>query len=208
MLPQIADEGLADYCDVFCDKGFFTVEETDIILKTAFKYGMKAKIHANELDNSGGIQIGIKNNAISVDHLEMIGDNEINALKHSNTMPTLLPTAAFFLNINFPPARKMIDSGLAVALASDYNPGSSPSGNMQFVSSLSCICLKMLPEEVINASTINAAYAMELSKELGSIAIGKKANIFITSPMKSYSFLHYSFGSNNVETVILNGKIV
>ncbi|MDP4266727.1 MAG: imidazolonepropionase [Bacteroidota bacterium] len=208
MLPQIAGEGLADYCDVFCDKGFFTIEETDKILKEAAKYGMKAKLHVNELDNSGGVQVGVKNNALSVDHLERIDVEEIKVLKNKNTMPTLLPTAAFFLNLPYPPARKMIDSGLGVALASDFNPGSSPSGNMQLVSSLACIKLRMNPEEVINASTINSAYAMDLSKDYGSIAVGKKANIFITTKMNSYPFLQYSFGSNNVETVILDGKLV
>jgi imidazolonepropionase len=208
MLPQIAEEKLADYCDVFCDKGFYTPEETDSILRAGLKYGLRPKIHANELDYSGGIQVGVQNNALSVDHLEFTGDEEIAVLLKSQTMPTLLPSTAFFLNLHYPPARKMIDSGLPVALATDYNPGSSPSGKMSFVLSLACVQMKMLPEEAINAATINSAYAMDLSKELGSIAIGKKANVFVTSEIPSYSFLPYSFGSNLVETVILNGKII
>lgn len=207
MLPVIGQEKLADYCDVFCDRGFFSVKETDQILNAATKYGLKPKIHANELDYSGGIQVGVKNNAISVDHLEFTGDNEIEALLHSNTMPTLLPSTAFFLGLHYPPARKMIDAGLPIALASDYNPGSSPSGNMSFVLSLACIKLKMLPEEAINAATINGAYAMEVNDKLGSIAVGKKANIFITKPISSYALIPYSFGSCLVETVIVNGII-
>lgn len=208
MLPTIAEEKLADYCDVFCDRGFFTQEETDTILQRAADYGLKAKIHANELDYTGGIQVGVKNKAISVDHLECTGDAEIEALLNSDTMPTLLPSTAFFLGLENPPARKMIDSGLPIALASDYNPGSSPSGNMNFIVSLACIKLRMTPEEAINAATINGAYAMELSQELGSIAIGKKANLFITSEIPSYNFIPYSFGKDKVETVIINGEIV
>jgi imidazolonepropionase len=207
MLPVIGQEKLADYCDVFCDRGFFSVEETDKILNAASKYGLKPKIHANELDYSGGIQVGVKHKAISVDHLECTGDKEIETLLQSHTMPTLLPSTAFFLGLHYPPARKMIDAGLPVALATDYNPGSSPSGNMPFILSLACIKLKMLPEEAINAATINAAYAMEISDELGSIGIGKKANIFIAKPMSSYSFIPYSFGSHLVETVIINGNM-
>ncbi len=207
MLPIIAQEKLADYCDVFCDRGFFSVEETDQILNASAKYGLKPKIHANELDYSGGIQVGVKNKAISVDHLEFTGDDEIEILLHSNTMPTLLPSTAFFLGLHYPPARKMIAAGLPVALATDYNPGSSPSGNMPFILSLACVKLKMLPEEAINAATINAAYAMEVNNELGSIAIGKKANVFITNPISSYAFIPYSFGSRLVETVIINGIV-
>lgn len=208
MIPAVAAEELADYIDVFCDRGFFTVEETERILMAGMKYGLRPKIHANELDFSGGIQTGIKYNALSVDHLEFTGDQEIAALLNSDTMPTLLPGAAFFLGMEYPPARKMIDAGLPVALASDYNPGSSPSGNMQLIMSLGCIKLKMLPEEVINAVTINGAYAMGLEQELGSIAIGKKANVFITKRIPTFAFMPYAYGSNKVETTILNGEIV
>lgn len=207
MLPKIAEENLAEYIDVFCDKGFFTPEETDVILKAGLNFGLQPKIHANELDFSGGVQVGVKNNALSVDHLEFTGDDEIQFLLHSATMPTVLPSTAFFLGLHYPPARKMIDAGLPVALATDYNPGSSPSGKMSFIISLACIKLKMTPEEAINAATINSAYAMGLSETQGSIAIGKKANVFITKPMSSLAYLPYSFGSDLVETVIVNGKV-
>lgn len=206
MIPLIAEEGLADYIDVFCDKGFFTPKETEIILTAGVKFGMKPKIHANELDFSGGIQVGVKYNAISVDHLEFTGDDEIEALIKSSTIPTLLPSTAFFLRLHYPPARKMIEAGLPVALASDYNPGSSPSGNMFFILSLACIQMKMLPEEVIQAATINGAYAMEVNEELGSITPGKKANFIITPSIPTYSYIPYSFGKPQVESVILNGK--
>ena len=208
MIPVVASRKLADYIDVFCDKGFFTVEETEMILTAGLRYGLIPKIHANELDFSGGVQTGIKYGALSVDHLERSADQEIAALLGTETMPTLLPGSAFFLGLPDPPARKMIDSGLAVALASDYNPGSSPSGNMKLVMSLGCIRLKMLPEEVINSVTINSAYAMGISGTHGSIARGKVANVFITKEMPSYEFMPYAFGSNLVETVILGGKIV
>jgi len=208
MLPKVVAEGLADYCDVFCEKGFFTMEETDKILKAAAKYGMKSKIHANELYLSGGVQVGVANQSISVDHLECMGDEEIEALKDSVTMPTILPSTAFFLSLEYAPARKMIDAGLPVALASDYNPGSTPSGRMSFVLSLACIKMKMTPEEAINAATINSAYAMELSDEVGSITKGKLANVFITKPIPSIAFLPYAFGSDLVETVILRGERV
>jgi imidazolonepropionase len=207
MIPQVAAEELADYIDVFCDKGFFTVEDTERILMAGIKYGLKPKIHANELDYSGGIQVGVKYGALSVDHLEFTGDAEINALKGSETMPTILPGAAFFLNMVHAPARKMIDAGLPVALASDFNPGSSPSGNMQLILSMGCITFRMTPEEAINATTLNTAYAMGVSDELGSIAIGKKANVFITKPIPGIEFMPYAYGSNKVDTVILNGKI-
>lgn len=207
MLPVIGQEKLADYCDVFCDRGFFTINETDQILNAATKYGLKPKIHANELDYSGGIQVGVKNNAVSVDHLEFTGDKEIETLLQSNTIPTLLPSTAFYLGLHYPPARKMIEAGLPIALATDYNPGSSPSGNMPFILSLACIKLKMLPEEAINAATINGAYAMEVNNKLGSIEVGKKATIFITQPISSYAFIPYAFGSRLVETVIINGII-
>ncbi|MCD4773793.1 MAG: imidazolonepropionase, partial [Bacteroidales bacterium] len=208
MIPMVAAEELADYIDVFCDRGFFTVVDTDRILLAGMKYGLRPKIHANELDYSGGIQIGVKYNALSVDHLEYTGDEEIQALLNSETMPTVLPGAAFFLGMIYAPVRKMIDAGLPVALASDFNPGSSPSGNMQFVLSMGSIAYKMLPEEGINATTINGAYAMGLSEELGSIAVGKKANVFITKEIPTYEYMPYSFGNNKVETVILNGKVI
>jgi len=207
MIPEIAAQGLADFCDVFCDRGFFTVDETDLILKAGLKHGLIPKIHANELDFSGGIQVGVKNNALSVDHLECVGLDEISVLLHSNTMPTLLPGTAFFLRLPYAPARKMIDAGLPVALASDYNPGSSPSGVMSFVLSLACIQMRMTPEEAINAATINGAYAMDLSHSHGTITVGKQANIFITKPIPSLAYIPYAYGRNLVETCILNGKV-
>jgi imidazolonepropionase len=207
MLPRVAEEGLADYIDVFCDKGFFTVEDTDRILEAGAKYGLRPKIHANELDFSGGIQVGVKHNALSVDHLEYTGEEEIQALLDSETMPTLLPGASLFLGMPYAPARKMIDAGLPVAMASDFNPGSSPSGNMQLILSLGSIQYRMLPEEGINAVTLNGAYAMGLSDELGSIAVGKKANVIITQKIPSIAYLPYYYGSNKVWKVILNGKV-
>lgn len=208
MIPMVAAEELADYIDVFCDKGFFTVEDTERMLMAGIKYGMRPKIHANELDYSGGIQVGVKYNALSVDHLEYTGDSEIKALLNSETMPTVLPGAAFFLGMVDPPVRKMIQAGLPVAMASDYNPGSSPSGDMKFIMSLGCIKLRMLPEEVINATTINGAYAMGISDTHGSICKGKVANVFITKPIPSIEYIPYSYTADLVETVILNGKIV
>jgi imidazolonepropionase len=208
MIPVVASYELADFIDVFCDKGFFTVEDTERILMAGIKYGLTAKIHANELDYSGGIQTGVKYNALSVDHLEFTNDEEISTLIGSETMPTILPASAFFLGMADPPVRKMINAGLPIALASDYNPGSSPSGNMKFIMSLGCIRLKMLPEEVINAVTINTAYAMGISETHGSIAVGKVANVFITKEIPSYEFMPYAFGSNLIETVILKGKII
>ena len=205
MIPMVAAEDLADFVDVFCDKGFFTCEETERILMQGIKYGLRPKIHANELDYSGGIQVGVKYNAISVDHLEYTGDEEIAALLGSETMPTILPGAAFFLGMVYAPARKMIAAGLPVALASDYNPGSCPSGNMQLVSSMGCVNYKMTAEEVINATTINTAYAMGVSDILGSIAVGKLANFFITKPMSTIEFFPYSFGTNKVEEMFLQG---
>ena len=208
MIPVVSSEDLADFIDVFCDKGFFTVEETERMLMAGMKYGMKAKIHANELDYSGGVQIGVKYGALSVDHLEFTGDAEIACLLKSETMPTLLPGAAFFLGMVDPPVRKMIQAGLPIAMASDYNPGSSPSGDMRFVMSLGCIKMRMLPEEVINAVTINSAYAMGISDTHGSIAKGKIANVFITKPIPTYEYIPYSYTSRMVDTVILNGEIV
>jgi imidazolonepropionase len=208
MIPAVASEDLADYIDVFCDEGFFSVEDTERILMAGMKYGLIPKIHANELGFSGGIQTGVKYDALSVDHLEYTGDAEIESLLGTDTMPTLLPGSAFFLGLTDPPARKMINAGLPVALASDYNPGSSPSGNMKLIMSLGCVKLKMLPEEVINAVTINSAYAMGLSESHGSIARGKVANVFITKDIPSYEFMPYAFGSNLIDTVILKGKII
>lgn len=208
MIPVIAAEELADFVDVFCDKGFFTPEETERILMQGIKYGMRPKIHANELDYSGGIQVGVKYNALSVDHLEYTGDEEIEALLDSETMPTILPGAAFFLEMPFAPARKMMEAGLPVALASDYNPGSSPSGNMQFILSMGCVKYRMLPEEAINATTLNTAYAMGVSDIAGSIARGKVANFFITKPIPTVEFMPYAFGSNKVEQAFLAGKRV
>ncbi len=208
MIPQVAAEELADYIDVFCDRGFFTPEQTERILMTGVKYGMRPKIHANELDYSGGIQVGVKYNALSVDHLEFTGDEEIECLLNSETMPTVLPGAAFFLNMEYAPTRKMMDSGLPVCLASDFNPGSSPSGNMQLIMSMGCVLYRMLPEEVIHATTINGAYAMGVSEEMGSIARGKKANVYITKEIPTYQYMPYYYGSNKVETAILNGEVV
>jgi imidazolonepropionase len=206
MLPQIADQELADYIDVFCDKGFYTVEETDVILEAGARHGLKPKIHANELDYSGGIQIGVRHKAISVDHLEYTGSDEISALQSGETIATILPTTAFFLGLPYAPARTMIESNLPVALASDYNPGSSPSGSMPFVLSLACIKLKMTPEEAINAMTINGAAAMESGNQIGSITPSKSANLIITKPVSSLAYLPYAFGSVWIDRVILNGK--
>jgi imidazolonepropionase len=206
MIPVIASEELADFIDVFCDEGFFTVDETERILMAGIKYGLTPKLHANEMGKSGGVQVGVKYNALSVDHLEQSGEDEIKALLDSETMPVLLPGSALFLGLPDPPARKMIDAGLPIALASDYNPGSSPSGNMKLIMSLGCIKLKMTPEEVFNAVTINSAYAMGISGTHGSIAKGKVANLFITKEMPSYSFFPYAYGSNLIDIVILRGQ--
>ena len=206
MLPRIHEEGLADYIDVFCDRGFFTVPETDMILNAGFKYGLKPKIHANELDFSGGIQIGVKHNAISVDHLEYTGPEELEALSASTTIATILPSTAFFLGLTYAPARKMMENDICVALASDYNPGSSPSGNMSFILSLACIKLKMTPEEALNAATINGAAAIELSNSHGSITAGKSASLIITNAGVGISRLPYSFGRSLIDQVIVNGR--
>lgn len=208
MIPRIASEELADYVDVFCDRGFFTPQETERILIAGSNFGMKGKVHANELANSGGVQVGVKNCALSADHLEFVDEEEIAALMDSETMPTVLPGAAFFLNLKLAPVRKMIDAGLPVAMASDYNPGTSPSGNMNFIQSLGCIKYGMTPEETLHATTINSAYAMGISENYGSIARGKVANLFITKEISDYSVIPYSFGSNLVETVILNGQVM
>jgi len=207
MLPVIAIENLADYIDVFCEEGFFNAEETIAICRAGMKYGLKAKIHANQF-SGGGVTVGTNVNAITVDHLETIDEKEIEILSGSNTIGTLLPTAAFFLRMPFQPARKLIDAGCAIALASDYNPGSSPSGNMNLVLSMSCIQMKMLPEEVINAATINAAYAMGLGETTGSITVGKSANLIFTKPIPSLAYLTYAFGSNLVDKVMINGNFI
>lgn len=207
MLPKVAEEKLADYCDVFCEKNYFTKDETIKILTEAKKYGLKRKVHAEQLSHSGGIEAGVECGAISVDHLEFANDNDISLLKKSEIMPTILPGAQWFLQLQNPPARKMIDAGLPLAIASDYNPGSSPSGNMNFMLSLACVQYKLTPEEAIHASTINSAYAMDLSATHGSIAIGKQANVFITKEIPDYSFIPYSFANNLIETVILNGIV-
>jgi imidazolonepropionase len=206
MLPVIANENLADYIDVFCEEGFFTPVETEQICNAGKAIGLKPKIHANQLSVSGGVQTGVKLDAVSVDHLESMDDEGINVLSSSSTIGTLLPTAAFFLRMPYQPARKLIDNNCAIALASDYNPGSSPSGNMNFVVALSCIQMKMLPEEAMNAATLNGAYAMELQNEVGSITVGKKANLIITKEMPSLAYLPYSFGSNLIDGVIVDGE--
>lgn len=206
MLPAVAREGLAEYVDVFCDQGFFTVEETARILETAARYGLVPKIHANELAVSGGVQVGVAHGALSVDHLERMGEAEIEALRGSRTMPTMLPGAAFFLGMSYPPAREMLRAGLGVALASDYNPGSTPSGNMKMVLSLATIRMRMTPAEAINAATLNGAYAMGLSRDAGSITVGKLANFFLTPPMPSVAFFPYAYTTPLVNRVFLRGK--
>ena len=207
MLPAIALEGLADYIDVFCEQGFFTPVETAQILEAGRRYGLKAKLHANQLHNSGGVQVGIQAEAVSVDHLENIGEEEIQLLAQHPTIATLLPSAAFFLRLPYPPARQLIEAGAAVALATDYNPGSSPSGNMPLLVALSCIQMRMLPEEAINAATFNGACAMEVQQEVGSIAVGKRANLIVTKAMPSLAYLPYAFGSNLIEQVLINGSV-
>ncbi|MFN4235591.1 MAG: imidazolonepropionase [Bacteroidia bacterium] len=207
MLPAIAKENLADYCDVFCERNYFTKEETIHILNAAAKFGIKAKVHAEQLSNSGGVEAGVACNAISVDHLEYVEEKDIAVLKDSATMPTILPGAAFFLSLPYPPVRKMIDAGLPLAIASDYNPGSSPCGNMHFMVSVACIQYKMTPEEAINAATINSAYAMDLSNDVGTIKVGKKANVIITKEIPGYNFIPYAFAGNIIDSVIINGEI-
>ena len=206
MIPAVAKENLADVVDVFCDKGFFTVDETEKIIRTGAEHGLRAKIHANELAVSGGVEVGVENGALSVDHLESMGDEQIEALKGSETMPTMLPGCAFFLGIGYPPARKMIDAGLAVALASDYNPGTAPSGNMRFVASLASIKMKMTPAEAINAATINSACAMGESKDYGSIARGKVANFYIPKPLPSLAYMPYAHQTPIIKEIVLKGK--
>ncbi|HRH58170.1 MAG TPA: imidazolonepropionase [Chitinophagales bacterium] len=209
MLPKIAKDNLADYIDVFCEQGFFTPKETEQICHAGIEYGLKPKIHANQLNISGGVQAGVHTNAISVDHLETIAEQEIGLLSKENSpIATLLPSCSFFLRMQYPPARTLIQNNAAVALASDFNPGSSPSGNMNFVLSLACIQMKMLPEEAINAATINGAYAMEVQEKVGSITKGKLANLIFTKPIPSLAYLPYSFGSHQIDKIMLNGNFI
>ncbi len=206
MLPEVGREHLADYVDVFCDEGFFTPEDTDRILDAAAKWGMKPKIHVDELAATGGLPVAVRHGALSVDHLENMPESEFDILRDSVTMPTVLPGTSFFLNIPYAPARKMLDAGLGVAVASDYNPGSTPSGDMKFVVSLACIKMRLLPQEAINAATLNSAYAMGLSGEYGSITVGKAANFFITEPIPSVDYIPYAYTSPIISKVFLNGK--
>jgi len=208
MLPLVAKENLADFVDVFCEKGYFNLKQTHKILKAANQFGIFPKIHVNQFNSMGGVALGVKNNALSVDHLEILTDEDLHYLQKSETIPVALPSCSFFLEIPYTPARKIINAQLPLALASDYNPGSTPSGNMNFVVALACIKMKMTPEEAINAATLNGAYAMNLADELGSITIGKKANFIITKEIPSYTFIPYAFGSNLIESVYLNGKHV
>lgn len=206
MLPAIAEENLADYIDVFCETGFFDEKLSEQVLNAGAKYGLKGKIHANQLNNSGGVQLGIKTNAISVDHLETLGKEEIQLLGNHDIISTLLPSAAFFLRMGFPPARELIDAGAAIALATDYNPGSSPSGNIPLLISLACIQMKMTPEEAFNAATLNGAFAMEVENEVGSITKGKRANLIMTKDIPSLAYLPYAFGSQNIGKVMIKGE--
>lgn len=206
ILPIVAKEHLAEYMDVFCETGYFSVDDTDRLLKAGAKYGLIPKIHVNQFTAIGGVQVGVKYNALSVDHLELMRDEDIEVLKNTDTMPVALPSCSYFLSIPYTPARKIIDAGLPLALATDYNPGSTPSGNMNFVISTACIKMKMTPEEAINAATINGAYAMGLEKTHGSICKGKKANFMITKEIPSYGFIPYSFGNSHIDKVFIEGK--
>ena len=208
LMPLIAKEKLAEFVDIFCETGYFTVEDTELILEAGRKYGLIPKIHVNQFTAIGGVQAGVKYNALSVDHLEVMRDEDIESLKGSKTMPVALPACSYFLSIPYTPARKMIDAGLPLALATDFNPGSTPSGNMNFVIATACIKMKMTPEEAINAATLNGAYAMGVEKEAGSITVGKKANLLLTKPINSYGFIPYSFGTSQIESVYLNGKLM
>jgi len=207
LIPEVVELKLAKYIDVFCEKGYFDLNDTEQILKVATKHGLIPKIHVNQFNAFGGVRLAVKYNALSVDHLEELNPDDIEALKNSRTMPVSLPSCSYFLSIPYTPARKIIDAGLPIALATDYNPGSTPSGNMNFVISTACIKLKMTPEEAINAATINGAYAMGISNMYGSITKGKKANLIITKKIPSYSYLPYAFGDNHIDTVIINGQI-
>lgn len=206
MLPKIVHEDLADYIDVFCEKGYFNLEQTERIIQAGAKYGLRSKIHVNQFNAIGGVALGVRYNALSLDHLEELTNEDIKCLQGSSTMPVALPACSFFLSIPYTPARRLIDAGLPLALSSDYNPGSSPTGNMNFVVSTACIKMKMTPEEVINAATINAAYAMGLGEVVGSISPGKKANFIVTKEVPSLAYLPYNFGGNNIESVYINGK--
>jgi imidazolonepropionase len=206
VIPQVSKENLAEFVDVFCEKGYFSVEDTEAILKAGKKYGLIPKIHVNQFTSIGGVQIGVQYNALSVDHLEVMNAEDISVLKNTRTMPVALPSCSYFLGIPYTPARKIIDEGLPLALATDYNPGSTPSGNMNFVVSTACIKMKMTPEEAINAATINGAYAMGLETKVGSISKGKLANLILTKPINSYGFIPYSFGNNQIESVFVKGK--
>ena len=206
MLPNIHKEGLADYIDVFCETNYFNVDELDRILDAGAKFNLKPKVHVNQFTSIGGIQKAIEHKAISVDHLEIMEENDYDSLRNSSTIATLLPSCSFFIDIAYAPARKLMDKNIPFALASDLNPGSSPNGNMNLVNSLACIKMKILPEAVINASTINGAYAMEISNLTGSITVGKQANLIITKPIESYPYLFYSFGENCIERTMVKGK--
>ncbi|WP_299887816.1 imidazolonepropionase [uncultured Lacinutrix sp.] len=208
MLPLVSKENLASYIDVFCEKGYFSIEDTEQILIAAKKYHLTPKIHVNQFNAFGGVALAVKHNALSVDHLEELNDKDIDALKGSNTMPVALPSCSYFLSIPYTPGRTIINAGLPLALATDYNPGSTPSGNMNFVLSTACIKMKLTPEEAINAATINGAYAMGIEKNYGSITKGKKANIIITKSIPSYNYLPYAFGENNIDKVIINGQSI
>jgi len=208
MIPEIAEKKLAAYIDVFCEKGYFTVEQTERILATGKKHGLTPKIHVNQFNSIGGVQAGVKSEALSVDHLEIMTPEDIESLKESNTMPVALPSCSFFLSIPYTPARLMIDSGLPLALATDFNPGSSPSGNMNFVVATACIKMKLTPEEAINAATINGAYAMGLSHSHGSITKGKLASLIITKDIPSYHFIPYAFGSNVIDKIMITGEFI
>jgi len=208
ILPKVAAENLADYVDIFCEEGYFTVDDTNRLLEAAKPYGFIPKIHVNQFNAIGGVAAGVNHNALSVDHLEVITDEDIAALKQSETMPVALPSCSYFLSIPYTPGRQIIDAGLPLALATDYNPGSTPSGNMNFVVATACIKMKLTPEEAINAATLNGAYAMGLSDSHGSITKGKSANVMITKEIPSYGYLPYAFGSNLIETVIIGGHII
>lgn len=208
MIPAVASEKLAEYIDVFCEKGYFDVDQTNRILSAGLSHGLKAKVHVNQFNIIGGIEASVKHNAISVDHLEVLDQNDIEILKNSNTIPVALPSCSFFLQIPYTPARQIMEAGLPLALATDYNPGSTPSGNMNFVVSLACIQMKMTPEQAINAATINAAAALELSEELGSITPGKRANLIVTQEIDSINYLPYSFGENCIDSVYINGELI
>ncbi|GAA4291323.1 imidazolonepropionase [Aestuariibaculum suncheonense] len=208
LMPKIAEENLAEFVDIFCEEGYFSVADTEFIMEAGKRYGLISKIHVNQFTSIGGVQAGVKHEALSVDHLEEMRDEDIEVLKGSKTMPVALPGCSFFLSIPYTPGRKMIDSGLPLALATDYNPGSSPSGNMNFAVSAACIKMKLTPEEAINAATLNGAYAMGLQDTVGSISVGKEANLILTKPINSYNFIPYSFGANQIESVYIKGKTI